>query len=554
MPGNKSVLAVGVLAAVFFLQSLFSSLDKSPTGDEPYHIAAALSYIETGRILVNRQHPPLLKEISGLFLREAGVRWPSSPEADALLLGVESEAMSVGSAIIAGQGPDHVLFWARLPFILLGTIFVFVLYGFGRRLVGDAAALGAVFLYVLDLAILAHSYTVNTDFGLAFFLVVFLWALWGYIERPGLLRLIGCGVALGAALGAKFSAIAMLPVAALLLFAAAEFPVKERHAANPCSLPLPLPPADVLPRRLMHYGLALAGMGIVAFAFLQYIYWLPENLLQYIDGLHLVNADHNPDFKFMMAGRYEHRFYSYFLVAWLIKEPLAGILAAITGAVIAVRGRSTARLARFFLFVPAAALFICYTLYADDMGIRYMIPVLPFAFLLGGVGLAALFQSAQGWQRAAGAVLCIWLVVADVGIYPDHLSYFNEAACVADNPAKIGFDGGSRCGISWLDQSNIDWGQGFKQLKTWLDRNVPGKPVHYASFVAVYFPPEAYGIKTLPTDYADVMSGTKPGLYALSAQLVARARNVPGGGLWLRQRAPIAIAGHSIYIFSIPEK
>jgi hypothetical protein len=75
--------------------------------------------------------------------------------------------------------------------------------------------------------------------------------------------------------------------------------------------------------------------------------------------------------------------------------------------------------------------------------------------------------------------------------------------------------------------------------------------VHDVSSVAGSFPPEAYGIKTLPTDFAELMNGPKPGLYAVSAQLIARAQNVPRGGWWLRQTHPIAIVGHSIYIYSV---
>ena len=177
-----------------------------------------------------------------------------------------------------GAGPGHVL--GAPPFILLGTIFVFVLYGFGRRLVGDAAALGAVFLYALDPTIsYANSGLVTTDFGVAFFLTVYLWALWSYIHRPGLARLLACGLALGAALGAKFSAVAILPVTAVLLFAAALLP-PEPDPGNPP----PLLPADVVLRRLMQYGLALAGMCVVAFAFLQHIYLLPKNPLQASTG------------------------------------------------------------------------------------------------------------------------------------------------------------------------------------------------------------------------------------------------------------------------------
>jgi hypothetical protein len=529
MPRNRSAWAVVLLAAVFFVESLYCGLSKSSTGDEPYHIPAALSYVSTGRIVVNQQHPPLLKEISGLFLLAGGVRWPSNPDTEALMLGAEDRAVSVGNAIMIGQGRDRVLFWARLPFILLSTLFVFVLYGFGRALLGEGAALGAAFLYVFDPTITAHSYPVTTDSGVAFFIVLFLWALWSYLQHPGPARLMVSGVALGAALCCKFSAVALLPVSAILMAAAAGFRPK-----------------------LKSYGLALAGMCILTLAVVECIYLFPKDPLRYVDGMRLVNADHKPDYKYMMGGQYDYRFYSYFIVAWFLKEPLAGIIATLTGLAIALRAGAMPRLVRGFLFVPAAALFAGYTLYADDMGIRYIIPVLPFTFLLGGLALATLLQSTRKWQRAAGAALCVWLVAAAAGIYPDGLSYFNEMACLLDDPAKIGLDGGSRCGTSWLDQSNVDWGQSLKQLRAWLDKNAAGKRVYYGNSVAVSFPPEAYGIQTRPTDYADVMSGTKPGIYAVSAQLVARAQNVPGGGWWLRQTQPMAIVGHAIYIFDVP--
>src|SRR5262245_35117006 len=109
---------VGILGLVFFLQSYTASLIKTPTMDEPIHIAAGLSYIETGRIMVNREHPPLLKEMSGVFLRASGVRWPKSPEAEAALTGAPAKG-KLENGIISDNKPDRVLFWARLPFILL---------------------------------------------------------------------------------------------------------------------------------------------------------------------------------------------------------------------------------------------------------------------------------------------------------------------------------------------------------------------------------------------------------------------------------------------------
>src|SRR5664279_2534960 len=57
MPGAIA----GVLVAAFLAQSFLASRIKSPTFDETTHIAAGLSYVQTGEIRANLQHPPLLK-------------------------------------------------------------------------------------------------------------------------------------------------------------------------------------------------------------------------------------------------------------------------------------------------------------------------------------------------------------------------------------------------------------------------------------------------------------------------------------------------------------
>src|SRR5580658_4542750 len=110
-----SVIA-SVLVALFILQSLSASLKKSPVFDEPPHIASGLSYLETGVFHANLQHPPLLKEMAAVFLSMAGIHWPKSPLADAVIRGGpqgEKLEWPVGNNIIHENGQDRVLFWGR---------------------------------------------------------------------------------------------------------------------------------------------------------------------------------------------------------------------------------------------------------------------------------------------------------------------------------------------------------------------------------------------------------------------------------------------------------
>jgi hypothetical protein len=96
------------LAVVFFAAMLSESLLKSPVADEPPHIASGLSYVSTGIFRANLQHPPLLKELSGLALLLDGIRWPRTPETEFLLHGnlpkrVQPEWM-IGNQIIISTG------------------------------------------------------------------------------------------------------------------------------------------------------------------------------------------------------------------------------------------------------------------------------------------------------------------------------------------------------------------------------------------------------------------------------------------------------------------
>jgi Dolichyl-phosphate-mannose-protein mannosyltransferase/SEC-C motif len=589
-PRSHLVLA-GVLAGVFLVESFSASLQKSPVFDEPPHIASGLSYLETHVFHANLQHPPLLKEMSAVVLSMAGIHWPKSQFANAVIAGGPRAAnleWAVGNDIITHNGPDRVLFWARLPFAVLGALLGLLIYWWGRELVGSAAALGAVFLYTLDPTMVAHASLVTTDVGLAAFTMLFLFALWRYVQQPNWQRLVLCGLALGAVLGAKFSAVFLLPIAAVLLAVAIRWP-ETRVAEAPVESgqrvakvgPNSLCPCGsgkkykkchgagrtaaaaaseqhveraIQRNKLKTYALGFLAMCIIAAVIIEALYFFPSDPLLYVTGLNKVNADHRAGYNAYLHGELSRRFYTYFVAAYLLKEPLATILLVAAGLVMLLRSKYIAPLKKWFLLLTPAVFLVAVTFLADDMGIRYIIPVLPFTYLLGGMALAALFGKQLAWGRYAAAALCLWLIVEAAGIYPDHLSYFNEAACLLESPGRIGVDGGSRCGPLWLDDSNVDWGQGLKQLRTWLDRNGNGRTLRLSYFGS--YAPESYGLKYQKVEPGELFGDPPPGLYAVSAQTVARipalgAEFTPRGGAWLRSTPPTAIVGHAFYIYQV---
>jgi Dolichyl-phosphate-mannose-protein mannosyltransferase len=527
-----------LLIVAFFVQSFSASLIKSPTSDEPPHLTAGLAYVEKGNFRPNPQHPPLLKELSAVSLLLAGIRLPQIPGTDRMLVEEEGHQIEwgVGNYLIQKNGPQIVMFWARLPLIILATLGALGLYLWGRQLFGDAAALGALFLYTVDPTIVAHSAFVTTDVGVTAFTIFFFFSLWNYLRRPSLPRLLITGILMGLFLCAKFSAVVMLLMALVLTLASALWPSPPQGSD-------PKPGSRF--RRMASRGAAFLGMCVVAALVIMVVYRSFNGVAMYAYGMTRVDADFNPSYLAYMAGQLQHRFYSYFAVAWLLKEPIATIILVAIGTVVLVRNRTVPLLDKLFLFLPPAALFLAVTLKAGNIGVRYVIPTFPFAYLAGGLGLAFLSGRKAVWPRLTATALCIWSVVAAVGIYPDHLAYMNEMACLLREPGKVGWDGGSKCGTLWLDDSNTDWGQGLEQLKAWMKSHPDSRTIRL--LYSGSFPPEMDGIVFEKAGIGRFDEVAFPGLYVVSAKYVAMYRTA-----WIATMTPKAIVGHSLYVYDVP--
>ncbi len=319
-----SRLGVSALCLGFFLQGFFSSRIKSPTSDEPVHIFAATSYVTTRQIIVNPQHPPLLKELAGLSLALAGIRWHG---AAGVLLGNHPIGWEwrAGNALIGSAGVGRTMFWARLPLLFVATLTGLLVYWWGRELAGPTAGLCATFLFAADPTMVAHSYLVTTDAGVTALGLLYLLALFRYFQKPSIGRVTLAGLTFGLALCTKFSAVFLLPITGILALAWLRPPVvrpglKKRGKVLQKS-PVPL----------SSFVKAMAILAVAAILVIQICYLSPAGPFLYLHGLGRVNADHRPDYEAYLGGQQQHRFNTYFAVAWFLKEPLATLLAAIGG-------------------------------------------------------------------------------------------------------------------------------------------------------------------------------------------------------------------------------
>ena len=205
-------IAVLVLLAVVMVVPAIIMTEKSATFDEVTHLPAGYSYLIEHSIRYNPQHPPLIKEICALPLLLLDLRYPERPS--------ENE-WTYGRDFLFRQDAQRILFWGRIPNLLLSLGMASLVAMWARHLWGWGGGLLALFLYAFDPTITAHSQLVTTDVGVAFISLLYLWALRSYLRNPTWKSLLLSGCALGLALGAKFSAVALIPISAVILAVAA---------------------------------------------------------------------------------------------------------------------------------------------------------------------------------------------------------------------------------------------------------------------------------------------------------------------------------------------
>ena len=179
----------------------------SQVADEPAHIAAGMEWVAQGEYTYETQHPPLARALfaAGPFLR--GVPYVES-----------GWLVEQGNAILYhGDRYSSILAAARagnIPFVVLAFIAVAF---WSWRLFGPAGSILAVVLTLTLPPLLGHAGLATTDFPVAAGIVAALAAWDAWLDRPTCARGAILGAALAVALTTKFSAVAYLPPALLLV-------------------------------------------------------------------------------------------------------------------------------------------------------------------------------------------------------------------------------------------------------------------------------------------------------------------------------------------------
>ena len=204
------------LAALLFVgQALLASPAKSASFDEQYHLTAGYTYLRTGDFRLSTTHPPLMGILAALPLLafsnivlplddpawEAGDRFRFS---DVFLWEANSDSVKMVER-------------ARWPIVAVGVLLLAAIYGWSRHLWGPLGGIVALLLAAADPNLIFNSRVVTSDLGITTFLFVAVWLLWLALEKGGKWLWLGCGIAAGLAMSAKYSGVVFIPVALFLV-------------------------------------------------------------------------------------------------------------------------------------------------------------------------------------------------------------------------------------------------------------------------------------------------------------------------------------------------
>jgi len=225
MPNRIINIIAAFLLTIMFLLAIFSVRNDSAIMDEVAHLPAGYSYITQKDMRINPEHPPLIKDISGIgawiWSKISGtpINFPDDIKAWKNDINGQWDFgfNFLYSANAQNQNADKILFWGRFPMILLMVLLGFYVFKWTKELFGKTAALLALFFYSFSPTFIAHGRFVTTDVAAAaaFFIGLYYFIKW--IKNPTRKNLIIAGLVFGLALLAKFSLFLIIPLMGFLI-------------------------------------------------------------------------------------------------------------------------------------------------------------------------------------------------------------------------------------------------------------------------------------------------------------------------------------------------
>ncbi|MDP3935354.1 MAG: glycosyltransferase family 39 protein [Candidatus Giovannonibacteria bacterium] len=562
-----NTLAVLMLIVMFGLMSA-SSWNDSAIFDEVAHIGAGYTYLKYQDGRLNPEHPPLLKSLAALplmFLSASGrIKENITAQPFWKIDNVNDRQWAAGNYLLyeSENNADQILFWSRLPMILLTILFGWILFWWVKKRYSAKAGLLTLFFYIASPTFLAHGRYVTTDVGAAFGFFLGIIFFLRFLEKRDAKSLIYCGLIFGLVNLFKFSLILLLPVYLILgalwiLFNKNSYLKTAWQIILIGLIALAIIYAAYIPQ-IWNYQRAeqikdaqyiLAGYQYPSLAKLDF--WLAEHRLTRPIGLYaqgflmMARRTAGGNTAYFEGELSSKGWWLYFPTLALTKEQLGFYILALIAFLSAARSLKPG----FWQslkpgFSPQTASFVFIIFYwissilnPLNIGVRHVLPTFPFLYFLVAKELSEIKRN------FVIVIMMLWMVAEIIFAFPYFLSYYNELGGGLQNGYKIATD------------SNYDWGQDLKRLTFWAEVNSVN--TIFLDYFGGGSPKYYLGEKYEPWWSA---KGPPPAdsYFVVSLNSLVGNQAKPIGDIvikpedsysWLKGKDPIARAGSSILIY-----
>jgi len=455
---------VASLLLVLFLQLLGVNIRSSMSWDEGHHLFDGYTILKHRDFGLNPEVPPLAKAAAALPLLPLSLYEPEQQGRSSQL-----EAFLDGKEFLFKNDANGLLLRGRLVISLFTVGLALLVFLAGQEIFGATAGLLALAFLVFDPTLLAHGALVTTDAAITFFVFAAVYAWYRYILRPAVWRLLLTGVVMGLAWAAKFTGLFLVPTLGLMVLVG-WFEGRSLRLAWKRGVGLAIAVCVAFAVLWSCYGFRYAARpdGMVQNPTLEnylqdYAHVANPKPLQmlarthvlpeaYIWGLANTKLTQERDISYLFGTLRRHGTWLYFPAAILIKSTLPFLVLLVVAVVVCLR--EPAVRSRWLLFLAPVVVFLGLAMRSDmNIGVRHILPIYPFLYLVGASALTVLISRDRRWIAVAG-VLFIFQIVTSLRSFPGYIAYANEAW------------GGQRNVHRVLSDSNSDWGQ---QLKTAAD-------------------------------------------------------------------------------------
>lgn len=160
---------------------------------------------------------------------------------------------------------------------------------------------------------------------------------------------------------------------------------------------------------------------------------------------------------FLFGKVYPNGRWFYFPSAFLIKSTIGFLLLLLLAPFARALWKSEHRRELLFVVIPAVAYFGGAMTSKLNIGLRHVMPSIPFLILLAAVGAAMLLRQSRLWRGVVVVLLAIH-AASSAWAFPNYLPYSNEAFGGVNGTWRV------------LSDSNVGWGGGLKALHAEIAR------------------------------------------------------------------------------------